>query len=419
MEMKSIILSQRCLIQVVCFLVLVLFTFCIIIQSTPDQDPISRASAENNSELIADNTNLALPQNSSSSQPETAEINSSLSIKGRWQHISDLPRKINSLVVDPGNPRIIYAGAGLQGSGSGVYKSEDAGLTWRLASKGLPSEDVNSLVIDPHPPYRLFASISVTARTQIYASNDGADSWTLVGNTGIFGGLQERLFNDPSKGDVLFLVIQPQGLFRSVDGGRNWQALNEGLPQNHDFGNGAYVLSLAVDPNNSQIIYAGTGGYVSGQGHGVFKSDDGGKTWSPTNRGMIDYRISALAIDPTNSQIIYAGSDKGELFKSIDSGQTWTDMSDRNLMDQYDSPVVQNIVVDSSNPETVYVLTDEAGFLVSYDAAASWIKLGRPEKLDDTVKFTASAIIFDPKPVLIVGVDPYIKNAGGWRFAAS
>lgn len=134
---------------------------------------------------------------------------------------------------------------------------------------------------------------------------------------------------------------------------------------------------------------------------------------------MIDYRISALAIDPTNSQIIYTGSDKGELFKSIDSGQTWTDMSDRNLMDQYDSPVVQNIVVDPSNPETIYVLTDEAGFLVSYDAAASWTKLGRPEKLDDTVKFTASATVFDPKPVLIVGVDPYIKNAGGWLFAAS
>ena len=397
---------MRSIVQILLFSLVLTSTLCAIVQSVPDQ---------NNSFQVPDKSTSVAGNDSNSTR---AAINSSLMVNGRWERISDLPRQINSFAVDPVDPSIIYAGAGLQGSGSGVYKSEDAGLTWSLTSKGLPSVDVNSLVIDPLPPYRLYASLMVSGYTNIYSSSDGAQSWTLLSKTGIFGGLSEQLFSDPGNGDALFLIAPPRGLFRSIDGGRNWLPVNEGLPQNPDFENGAYVLSIAVDSNSSKTIYAGTG-YISGQGHGVFKSVDGGQTWAPANKGMIDYRISAMAIDPTNTQIIYAGSDKGELFKSSDGGQTWVDMSDRDLMDQYSSPEVKSITLDPSDPKTVYVLANEAGFLVSYDAASSWLKLGRPESLDDYARFTASTVAFEPQPVLILGVDPYVKNAGGWRFAAS
>jgi hypothetical protein len=65
------------------------------------------------------------------------------------------------------------------------------------------------------------------------------------------------------------------------------------------------------------------------------------------------------------------------------------------------------------------VLTDEAGILVSHDAGSSWLKLGRPEMLEESLSFKAMAVAFNPLPVLIIGVNPYIKNGGAWRFAAT
>lgn len=396
------------------FLVLSVLTVGPAIQA-PSNDTPAQKDGIGEALNLNGSSNASLPE---SPLPQIISVtNDSFMTEGRWQRIPDLPRQINSLVVDPSNPQIIYAGAGLQGSGSGVYKSEDSGLTWLLASNGLPSEDVESLVIDPNPPHRLWAALFVTARTNIYASDDGAKSWSRISDTGIFGGLQQRLIIDPSKSENQFLIIPPQGLFKSIDGGRNWQPINEGLPQDQAFDKAAYVLSLAIDPGNSQLVYAGTGS-TSGNGHGVFKSNDAGKTWSPANRGMIDYRISALAVDANDSMTIYAGGENGELFKSVDGGTSWNDTSDRDLMDLYSSPTISNIFVDPASPKTVYALAEEAGVLISYDAGSSWLKLGKPEKLEEPLRFTAMAVASKPLPVLIVGVDSYIKNGGGWRFAA-
>jgi photosystem II stability/assembly factor-like uncharacterized protein len=126
-----------------------------------------------------------------------------------------------------------------------------------------------------------------------------------------------------------------------------------------------------------------------------------------------------LRIDPTDSKIIYAGAENGELFKSTNAGLSWNDTSDMDIMDMFSSPEVLDIFVDPSNPKTVYVLAEEAGILLSRDAGSSWIKLGRPEILEEPLRFTAMAVVAEPLPILIIGVDPYIKNAGAWRFASS
>lgn len=371
----------------------------------------SPASADNstvpvNASLANGNDPMDLPS-ATDSLPE-----------GRWERIADLPRSINDLLADPNNPGIFYAGAGEQGSGSGVYKSEDYGRTWQRSSEGLPNVDVEALIINPDPPHRLYASSFVSAVAHIYSSDDGAESWNMMSNTGIFGGLKQRLIIDPSNGKNQFLIIPPHGLFRSRDGGRNWQPIRGGLPTDQAFDQAAYVLTVAVDPSDSQIVYAGTGSII-GHGNGVFKSTDGGMTWSPSNRGMIDYRISALTIDPTNSSIIYAGAENGELFKSTDAGASWNDMSDQDLMDLFSTPTIVDIFVDPADPKTVYVLAEKAGVLISYDSGSSWLKLGRPETLDNSLDFTAVAIAFNPSPVVIIAVNPYIKNGGAWRFAAT
>ncbi len=324
-----------------------------------------------------------------------------------WQRISDLPRQINTLVVDPANPQVLYAGAGDSGSGSGVYKSEDAGLTWYLAADGLPSEDVTALALSPDTPPMLYAAAGV--RGDVYGSSDGAQSWTRLGDSGLFGFPNRRLVVSPDNGRVLFALGVANDIFRSNDGGHTWLPVSEGLPGDE---HSTHALSLVIDPTNANVLYVGTGGFVGG-GHGVYKSTDGGETWLPANRGMIDYRITALAVDPAQPQTIYAGGDGGELFKSTDGGQTWHDLTETLSSQINDYSTIRDIVVDPVTPETIYLLADKTGVLLSHDGGERWRLLGKPGEPDYPM-FTALAIIFDPQPVLIIG----IEGEGGWRYAA-
>lgn len=375
--------------------------------------------AENNSTSDP----AAIPQLSNESYPggqgppaNDAIGADSFLLAGRWQRIVDLPRSINCLAADPIHPDVIYAGAGYQGSGSGVYRSDDAGRSWNLSSQGLPVEDVPALALDPVDPNNLYASSGV--RGDIYASTDAGRSWSLRGNTDFFGGLSSKMIADPGNGATLFMISNPGGLARSSNAGRSWQHISQGLPQDQDERTGAYVLSLAVDPTDSRVVYAGTGGFV-GQGHGVYKSRDGGLSWSAANRGMLDYRITCLAIDPLHPQTVYAGSDTGELFKSTDGAASWLDMADRDLFEtSYNDPAIRGIALDPIRPDSIYVLADYLGLVVSHDGASHWTVLGRPESLDSP-RFTALAMIFHPQPAIIVGVDPSIDDAGGWRYAVS
>jgi photosystem II stability/assembly factor-like uncharacterized protein len=326
---------------------------------------------------------------------------------GRWESVLDLPGQINALVADPTNAQILYAGTGESGSGSGVYKSEDAGRSWRLAASGLPDEDVTALAVSPDDPSVLYAA---GARGDVYASTNASETWTRLGDPGMWGGFYRQLYVDPSRGTNLFMVVRPGGILRSLDGGYTWLPLVEGLPGNE---RETYVLSLAIDPADANIMYAGTGAWVGG-GHGVYKSTDAGETWSPVNQGMLDYRISALAVDPIRPETVYAGGDSGELFKSTDGGQTWADLSQGLRVQEYFPPrTIRTIVVDPAAPDTVYLLGDNVGVMVSYDGGLRWRALAKPGEYDQPV-FTVMAAILHPQPVFVVG----IEREGGWRYAA-
>jgi photosystem II stability/assembly factor-like uncharacterized protein len=92
-------------------------------------------------------------------------------------------------------------------------------------------------------------------------------------------------------------------IWKSTDGGASWTASSSGLTNSH-------VECLDIDPNNSQVIYAGT--YQGG----IWKSSDGGASWADFSDGLAYSNVSSLAIDPNNSQVIYAGT-YDEVFKSI------------------------------------------------------------------------------------------------------
>ena len=324
---------------------------------------------------------------------------------GSWRKIPHLPRYVNALVVDPANPQVLYAGSGFTGSGSGVHKSEDAGLGWREVSAGLPSEDVTALAFGRGEPPILYAAVG----TSLFTSAEGGASWSQraqrVGNGRGF----ERLYVAPGNGKTLYGLAVIEGAFRSADGGNNWLAVNEGLPRDD---NGLLnAQSLAMDPSDANTVYLGTG-WGPFHGNGVFKSTDGGGTWLPANQGMLDYSITALAVDPFNPTTVYAGGSEGELFKSADGGQTWNDLTERLPVQEYSRSTIRDIILDPVTPETIYLLCEREGSLVSQDGGASWHLLGKPAELDYP-SFTAMAVALGERPILVAG----IRDEGGWRYA--
>jgi photosystem II stability/assembly factor-like uncharacterized protein len=111
--------------------------------------------------------------------------------------------------------------------------------------------------------------------------------------------------------------------------------------------NGGYITSIAIDPSNPQLVY------TASWGTGVFKSQDGGQNWLPSNRGLGSLFINSLAIDPIQPATIYAGTYRNQLYKSIDSGNTWV-WSGTDMQDQ---ATVYAIAIDPVSPNTVYAAT--------------------------------------------------------------
>lgn len=121
--------------------------------------------------------------------------------------------------------------------------------------------------------------------------------------------------------DVVALAIDPStpatlyagtdgGVFKSANGGDSWSASNTGIWS-------TYVHALAIDPSTPATLYAGTGGYS------VFKSTNGGTSWSFSNTGIRSTYVYALVIDPSTPATLYAGTNAG-VFKSTNGGTSWT-----------------------------------------------------------------------------------------------
>ena len=111
--------------------------------------------------------------------------------------------------------------------------------------------------------------------------------------------------------------------------------------------NGGYITSFVIDPINPQVVYAGS------WGSGVYKSQDGGQNWQPSNHGLGNLYINSLALDPASPAILYVGTYKDQIYKSIDSGNSWA-WSGTGMQDQ---AIVYAIAIDPITPSTMYAAT--------------------------------------------------------------
>lgn len=257
---------------------------------------------------------------------------------------------IGCLKLDPNNPNIIWAGTGENNHqrsvsyGDGVYKSLDAGKTWK--NMGLKaSRQIGMIAIDPRDSNIVF----VAAEGSVWGS--GGD----------------------------------RGLYKTTDGGIKWEKV---LNISENTG----VNSVFIDSKNPNIMYATSeqrrrhvhiriGG---GPESAIWKSTDAGKTWRKLTTGLpkVDKGGIGLAISPVNSNYIYAiveaAMKKGGFYKSTDQGESWTRMSDYNTSGQY----YAEIICDPVDLNTIY--STETRSKVSHDSGKTWQVMGRNKRhVDD------------------------------------
>jgi photosystem II stability/assembly factor-like uncharacterized protein len=269
--------------------------------------------------------------------------------ENRWSLLGPDGGNVQSLAVDPGNPRILYAG--ILG-GEGIFKSLDGGATWARSGAGLPKtfgRAVQALAVDPSRRTTVYAG---TSNSGVYKSLDGGATWAPA-RQGLEGlALDVRaLAVSPRRPGTVFAGTA-RGLFRSQDGGAHWQRV-EGIPP------GVAIWALAIDPKHPNLVYA--------TGNSLFKSTDGGATWKESRQGIPGSQTpTALAIDPQRPATVYAGG-RGAVYKSTNSGASWA--ATGGGLPESD---VRALAVNPRDPRTLFAATPLDGIYRSDDAGASW-----------------------------------------------
>ena len=261
-----------------------------------------------------------------------------------WRNIG--PVNMSGRVADvegvPGNPSIVYVGA----ASGGVWKTEDAGLTFKPVFDDQEIASIGATAIAPSNPDVVYvgtgesaARNSVSFGDGVYKSMDGGQSWVRIGLSDTR--TISRIVVHPQNPDIVYVgalghMFGPnpeRGVFRSTDGGQSWEKVLY-LDERHG------VADLDMDPTNPNILFAALWHFerkpwtfTSGDDQGgVWRSVDGGRTWKKLEKGLpkLMGRIG-VRVAPSNPKVVYviAESDQGTLFRSDDRGDSFKKVNDK------------------------------------------------------------------------------------------
>jgi uncharacterized repeat protein (TIGR01451 family) len=213
---------------------------------------------------------------------------------------STAPALARAVAVDPSNPNVIYVGTD---GGPGIYKSADGGTVYEEKGSGLQVNFVRSLAVNPSTPSIVYAGTIFG----IYKSTNGGDTWVEM-RGGISGSSPAvtKVVIDPNNPQVIYLTSTNRGVLKSTDGGANWTAAGNGLSVL--VGGQPFVPTvnaLLADPAAPSNIYAGTNSF------GVFRSTDGGANWEVSNVGLATRTILALSPSTGGAGALLAGASTG------------------------------------------------------------------------------------------------------------
>ncbi|HEX7608395.1 MAG TPA: hypothetical protein VF370_03640 [Candidatus Cryosericum sp.] len=182
--------------------------------------------------------------------------------------------------------------------------------------------------------------------------------WTQV-NNGFADGQHgvSSLAIDPWNTEIVYAGKNFDGVCKTTNGGSLWTSMNSGLT---DF----YVRSVAIDPLHALVVYVGTNTFV-------FKSTDGGIQWNAMDNGLVNKNVSSIAIDSTDTDVVYAATTNGGVYKSQNGGSLWTQ---RNI--GLTTSNVFCLAIAPSDHDVVYVAAGSKGVFKSTNGGGSWTITG-------------------------------------------
>jgi photosystem II stability/assembly factor-like uncharacterized protein len=294
---------------------------------------------------------------------------------------------IGALAVAPSNPNVVYVGSGegLQrpdlSTGNGVYKSTDAGATWKHLGLG-DGQQIGAIIVDPQDPNRLFVAVlghpyGPNQERGVFRSTNGGETFQKVlykdENTGAIA-----LSFDPSNSRTVYADLwagrqgpwengqwqgPESGLFKSTDGGNNWSKLTKGLPT---FEQGLGRIGICVAPSDPKRIYALVD--ASPQLGGVYRSDDAGESWRRINS---DNRLwgrgsdfAEIKVDPKKPDIVYDAN--VVTWRSTDGGQNFSAFRGAPGGDDY-----HTVWINPDNTQIILIAGDQ-GAIISVNGGQSW-----------------------------------------------
>ena len=272
---------------------------------------------------------------------------------GSWERLSSttVPIDIDSMAVDPRNTSTIYAGTWWR-----AYKSTDSGKNWRLIKDGMIDDsDVFAIDIDPRNPEHIIAS----ACSGIYESRNAGERWAKIQGIPSQSRRTRDIKQHPTKPEYIYAGTT-EGFWMSANGGKSWSMTTQ---------RNLEVNSIAVHPDAPNRVFIGT------NNNGVMVSNDGGRSFAPTNGNFTSRFTYLISPDRQQSNRIYAATHNtatggGSFFVSSDGGRSWSASSSFEV----NRAVPFSFLQDRANPNLMYLGTN-VGVYRSVDRGASWAPL--------------------------------------------
>jgi photosystem II stability/assembly factor-like uncharacterized protein len=338
--------------------------------------------------------------------------------------------RVSDIAVNPNDKAIWYVGS----AAGGVWKTTNAGTSFTPVFDGEGSFTIGVVAIDPRNPNVVWVGTGennaqrvVAYGDGVYKSIDGGKSWMNVG-------LKEsehigRIIIDPRNSDVVYVAAQgplfkkggDRGVFKTTDGGKTWTKV-----LGVDDWTGANDVQL--DPRNPDVLVATMwqrerrvfGFVAGGPSSGVYRSTDAGKTWSKSQSGFPSEELGriGLSISPANPDVVYAIADaalgKGGFFRSRDGGASWERMGGYQSGGNY----YNEVFADPKDVDRVYAV--DVNLQVSEDGGRTFRRVGEQLKHVDN-----HSVWIDPDATdhLIVGCDGGVyetfDRGRSWRYMAN
>ena len=300
--------------------------------------------------------------------------------------------RVGAVAGVAGQPNVYYFGA----TGGGVFKTTDGGVNWSpVSDEYFKTGSVGAIDVSQSDPNVVYVGMgeetvrgNVSHGDGVYKSSDGGKSWKFIGlgDTRQIG----RIRIHPKNPDIAYVAAighlwagnDERGVFKTVDGGKTWKKI---LFRDRDTG----ANDIILDASNPNTIYATfwqirrkPWGFDSGgAGSGIFKSTDGGDSWTEIskNKGLPAGVLGKIGItvSPVNTNRVWAmvEAKQGGLFRSDDGGDNWQKVSDNPQIMQRPWYYFR-VYADSQNADTVYVLN--VGFHKSIDGGRTFTSVGTP-----------------------------------------